>query len=235
MLELSKVNTFYGEFQALHDVSLTVAEGQLVAMFGPNGHGKSTLLKTVCGLLKPASGSVKFQGRELTDLEMPRIVEMGVVYIAEDRHLFPEMTVLENLKMGAINLHARSKESENLEFVFRLFPQLRVLQRKPAMTLSGGEARMLAIGRGLMADAQLLAIDEPSLGLAPKLRSEVFHKIQGIRESGASILIVEQSTSQIADMADYVYLIENGRVVFEGRSMEDISDENLKKVFLGIT
>ncbi len=235
MLEVSNINTFYGEFQALHNVSLTVNRGQLVAMFGPNGHGKSTLLKTICGLIKPTSGSVTFNGQELTNLEMPRIVAMGVVYIAEDRHLFPEMTVLENLKMGALNVHARSKETENLEFVFELFPQLHALRGKPAMTLSGGEARMLAIGRGLMSNAKLLAIDEPSLGLAPKLRAEVFRKIQEIRDSGASILIVEQSTSQIADLAEYIYLLEDGRVVYEGNSVEDISDENLKKVFLGIT
>jgi branched-chain amino acid transport system ATP-binding protein len=235
MLELSGVSTFYGQFQALHEVALKVGDGQLVAMFGPNGHGKSTLLKTICGLVKPAAGTILFQGQDLSGLEMPRIVEMGLVYIAEDRHLFPEMSVLENLKMGAFNVHARTKEAENLEFVFELFPQLRALKGKAAMTLSGGEARMLAIGRGLMSDAKFLAVDEPSLGLAPKLRSEVFHKIESIRASGVSVLIVEQSTSQIADMADYIYLLEDGRIVYEGMSIGDITDENLKKVFLGIT
>jgi branched-chain amino acid transport system ATP-binding protein len=235
VLEVRSLDTFYGDFQALHGVSLSVPEGRLVAMFGPNGHGKSTLLKTICGLVKPASGSVCFHGAELTELEMPRIVELGVVYIAEDRHLFPEMTVLENLKMGALNLHARGKESENLELVFQLFPQLRALQAKAAMTLSGGEARMLAIGRGLMSDASLLAIDEPSLGLAPKLRTEVFHRIQEIKNRGVSVLIVEQSTSQIAGMADYVYLLEDGRVVYEGGSIDEIADEHVRKVFLGIT
>ena len=235
MLELSGVSTFYGQFQALHEVSLKVEAGQLVAMFGPNGHGKSTLLKTICGLVKPAAGTIRFEGQDLAALEMPRIVEMGLVYIAEDRHLFPEMSVLENLRMGAFNFHARAKEAENLRFVFELFPQLRALSGKAAMTLSGGEARMLAIGRGLMSDAKFLAVDEPSLGLAPKLRSEVFHRIESIRASGVSVLIVEQSTSQIADMADYIYLLEDGRIVYEGKSIADISDENLRKVFLGIT
>jgi branched-chain amino acid transport system ATP-binding protein len=235
MLEVSGVCAFYGQFQALHEVSLKVPDGQLIAMFGPNGHGKSTLLKTICGLVKPAAGSIRFAGQELSELEMPQVVQLGVVYIAEDRHLFPEMSVLENLRMGAFNVHARAKEAENLQFVFDLFPQLKGLHGKPAMTLSGGEARMLAIGRGLMSDAKLLAVDEPSLGLAPKLRSEVFHKIESIKNSGVSVLIVEQSTSQIADMADYIYVLEDGRVVYEGKSIADITDENLKKVFLGIT
>jgi branched-chain amino acid transport system ATP-binding protein len=161
-------------------------------------------------------------------------VDLGVVYIAENRHLFPEMSVLENLRMGAYNKKARQFEKENLTYVFDLFPKLEILKNKPASTLSGGEARMLAIGRGLMSHAKFLAVDEPSLGLAPNLRMEVFEKINNIRKDGRSVLIVEQSTSHIADMADHIYLLDDGRVVQHGDSVDDI-DENLKRVFLGIT
>jgi len=235
MLEVKNINTFYGEFQALYDISLKVEEGKLFAIFGPNGHGKSTLLKTICGLEKPRSGTVTFNGTEITSLDTTEIVEMGVVYIAEDRHLFPEMTVMENLKLGGYNRSARSEEKNNLEYVFEIFPKLKILKKKTASTLSGGEARMLAIGRGLMSNAKFLAVDEPSLGLAPNLRSEVFEKINEIKNFGKSVLIVEQSTARIADMADYIYLLEDGRIVHEGSSIDDITDENLKKVFLGIT
>jgi len=153
MLEVDKISTFYGEFQALKEVSLKVNDGELVVVFGPNGHGKSTLLKTICGLLTPASGSVKYDGKEINNLPSQKIVEMGIVCIAEERHLFPQMTVLENLKLGAYNPNARPKEAENLDYVFQLFPKLKEWRKRQAQTLSGGEGRMLAIGRGLMSDA----------------------------------------------------------------------------------
>ena len=235
MLEVDKINAYYGDFQALYDVSLKADEGRLVALFGPNGHGKSTLLKTICGLLKPASGSIRYNGVDITRLSIEKIVEMGVVYIAEDRHLFPEMTVLENLKMGAVNKNAHNKEKENLEYVINLFPKLKTLQKNIASTLSGGEARMVAIGRGLMSNALFLALDEPSLGLSPKLRIDVFERIKEIKNRGVNILLVEQSTADIADMADSLYLMEDGRIVFEGGKEEALSDEHLRKVFLGIT
>lgn len=234
MLEVKKVNTFYGQFQAIHDVSLAVGEGQLVALFGPNGHGKSTLLKTICGLIEPLSGSVRWKGTELVGLPSEKIVEIGVVYIAEDRHLFPEMTVMQNLRMGAYNINARAKETENLIFVLDLFPRLAGLKDKPASTLSGGEARMLAIGRGIMSSPQFLAVDEPSLGLAPNLRTEVFRKINEIRKTGLSTLLVEQSTEEVAEMVDYLYLMEDGKIVFEGDREEAMGSEKIKRVFLGI-
>ena len=177
MLEVDTISTFYGEFQAIHDVSLQVPDGSLVSIFGPNGHGKSTLLKTICGLMKPASGTIRFDGREIQGLPTHKLVEMGVVLISEERHLFPEMTVMENLRLGAYAKTARKKEKENFEFVFDMFPKLKVLSKKAAQTLSGGEARMLAIGRGLMSNARFLAIDEPSFGLAPILRTQVFEQI----------------------------------------------------------
>ncbi|MCF8070012.1 MAG: ABC transporter ATP-binding protein [Desulfobacterales bacterium] len=233
MLDVSNLNTFYGQFQALHDLSLTVEDGQMVALFGPNGHGKSTLLKTICGLIEASSGSIKWNNTELAGLSSEKIVQMGVIYIAEDRHLFPEMTVMQNLKMGAFNLSARSSEAETLAYVLDIFPKLKILRNKPASTLSGGEARMLAIGRGIMSKPKFLAIDEPSIGLSPKLREEVFLKINEIRQSGVSILLVEQSSEEVAEMADYLYLMEDGHIVFKGHTNDALKDENIKKIFLG--
>lgn len=235
MLEVENVNTFYGEYQAIHDVSLQVPDSSLVSIFGPNGHGKSTLLKTICGLMKPASGVIRFDGREIQGLPSHKLVELGVVLISEERHLFPEMTVLENLRLGAYAKPARKKEAENLEFVFNMFPKLKTLAKKTALTLSGGEARMLAIGRGLMSNARFLAIDEPSFGLAPILRAHVFEQIVALKNRGLSILLVEQTTGDIAEQSDYIYLLEDGRVAFSGDKDEALRDDAVRKVFLGIT
>jgi len=234
MLEVEGINAFYGQFHAVHDVSLTIGDGQLVTLFGPNGHGKSTLLKAVCGLLDSTSGSVKWNGNELVGLPSEQIVEMGVIYIAEDRHLFPEMSIMQNLRLGAYSRKARNKESQNLAFVMDLFPKLAKLRDKPAATLSGGEARMLAIGRGIMSNPNFLAVDEPSLGLAPNLRTEVFKKINEIRRTGVAILLVEQSTHEVAEIADYMYLMEDGRIVFEGCKEDALKNEKVRQVFLGI-
>lgn len=234
MLEVDRIDTYYGEFRALKEVSVNVKEGELVVVFGPNGHGKSTLLKTICGLLTPTSGYVKFDGEQINGMPTEKIVEMGMVYIAEDRHLFPDMTVLDNLIMGAYSRRARPKEAENLDYVFQLFPKLKDYRKRNASTLSGGEARMLAIGRGLMSAAKFLAIDEPSLGLAPMVRHDVFKTIKEISETGMSVLLVEQSVTQISEMADRTYLMEDGRIVFEGSKDEALKDEHVKEVFLGI-
>jgi len=234
MLEVSNLNFFYGEFQALHDISFQVDDQELVIVFGPNGHGKSTLLKTICGLQSAASGSIRFDGKDITDFSAIKLVEMGLVYIAEDRHLFPQMSVLENLKMGAYNSKARAKEQENMEYVFELFPRLKERINKQAQTLSGGEARMLAIGRGLMSNARLLAVDEPSLGLAPNLREEVFKKIYEINKAGMTILMVEQNVLEASDYAETIYLVEDGRIVFEGNKDQALHQEHVKEVFLGI-
>jgi len=234
MLSVDKINSFYGEFRVLYDVSLQVNDGELVVVFGPNGHGKSTLLKTICGLHHPVSGSISFDGKEITGLPTLKLVEMGVVYIAEDRHLFPQMTVLENLKLGAYNTNARSKEAESLDYVLKLFPRLTERMDKQAQTLSGGEARMLAIGRGLMSNAKFLAIDEPSLGLAPNLRAEVFKKISDINKGGITVLMVEQDITEASEYADRIYLVEDGRIVFEGTEEEVSKNEHVREVFLGI-
>jgi len=234
VLEVSNLDVFYGQVQVLREVTLRVEERKLVALFGPNGHGKSTLLKSICGLVPARAGTVSFEGREIQRLPAEKLVAMGVILISEERHLFPEMTVLDNLKLGAYTKSARSSEKKNLEFVFDFFPKLKVLAKKPASNLSGGEARMLAIGRGLMSNGRMLCIDEPSFGLSPALRTQVFEKIGDLRDHGLSLLVVEQSTGDIAEMADSIYLMEDGRIVFEGDTNAAMADQEFRKVFLGV-
>jgi branched-chain amino acid transport system ATP-binding protein len=234
MLEVREINSFYGEFQVIRNVSITVGESQLIVLLGPNGHGKSSLLKTICGLITTQSGSIRFNGVEIAGLSTEKIVQMGLTYIAEERHLFPEMTGLENLKLGAYVSNARQKEAENLEYVFQLFPRVEERQKQLASTLSGGEARMLAIARGLMSNAKLLAVDEPSLGLSPLLRIHVLEKIVDINERGMTVLLVEQTMPKVSEVADRIYLMEDGAIVFEGGKEEALSDEHIKSVFLGI-
>ncbi len=234
MLEVNNVNAFYGSAQVLHDVSLRIGEGEFVVCLGANGHGKSTILKTICGLVTSASGSIKYRGKEISKLPSQILVEMGIVYIAQDRHLFPYMTVLENLKLGAYNTRAQPKAAENLEYVFQLFPRLKERKNQRAGTLSGGEGRMVSIGRGLMANAKFLAIDEPSLGLAPSLEAEVFKKIYDIHKRGTTILLVEQDVTKALEHAERCYLVEHGRIVFEGSKEQILSDEHVKTAYLGI-
>lgn len=234
MLSVNQIDFYYGEVQVLRNVSVSVAQKELVTMFGPNGHGKSTLLKTICGLYKPAAGSVVYDGQTISQWPIEKIVRHGLIYIPEDRHLFPEMTVWENLKMGSHSSTARPKERQNFEYVYHLFPKLALLKNQIASSLSGGEARMLAIGRGLMSNPRFLCIDEPSLGLAPNLRVEVFKAIEEIRQTGVSILLVEQSTSIAADYADRVYVLEDGGIAFSGTREEALGNAAFREVFLGL-
>lgn len=233
MLELDKINTYYGEYHAIRDISLTVGTGGFFLIVGPNGHGKSTLLKTICGLIPSASGRISFQGQDITRWQTHKIVDAGLVYVAEGRHLFNDMTVLQNLQLGAFNSAARRKIKQNLDYVYQLFPKLKDMNARVVATLSGGEARMLTIGRGIMSDAKLLAIDEPSFGLAPNIRNEVFQKIESIRKDGTTILLVEQNISQVVDFADCIYLIEDGQIVFGGDRQAALLDEHVNQIFLG--
>lgn len=234
MLKVTDLNAYYGEFHVLKDVSIEVEKGTVAVMLGPNGHGKSTLLKAICGLAERVDGSIVYDGEEITGRAADKLVNQGVVYIAENRELFPDMTVLENLKLGAYSKNARSHEKRNLEKVFKLFPRLveRIHQR--ASTMSGGEARMLAIARGLMANADFLCVDEPSLGLQPNLRLEVFNIIKEINRQGATILLVEQNIPQITEMADRIYVLEEGSISFSGSKDDALGDEHLKEIFLGM-
>jgi branched-chain amino acid transport system ATP-binding protein len=235
MLQVEAISAFYDDFQVLHDVSLSVAEGQLVALVGPNGHGKSSLLHVICGLLRPAAGRITFDGQVVSGLPTNRLVELGIVLIPEERHLFPEMTVLENLRLGATNRRARAHEAENLDYVLELFPRLGDLARRRASGLSGGEARMVAVGRGLMSHARFLAIDEPSFGLAPGLRANMLERIGPLRARGITVLLVEQTVGDCAEIADHTYVLEDGRVVFGGAIEAALADGNLRRIFIGDT
>jgi len=234
MLEIKNLMVAYGDRPVLIDISLNVEEGEIVLVAGPNGHGKSTLLKTICGLVKPLNGSVAYNSSPLHNYSVSKIVETGVIYIAEDKHLFPNMTVFENLRMGAFPHRARQHEAERLDYVQNLFPRLVERRENLAGSLSGGEARMLAIARGLMSNPKFLALDEPSLGLSPKIRSEVFAKIAEINEAGISILLVEQNFTQSVRLTDHIYMIENGTMVFEGNKDEALNNTAVREVYLGV-
>ena len=215
-IEVSGLNVFYGDFHALHDVSLTVPSGSLTGIVGANGHGKSTLLKAICGLLRPKSGQITQDGERIDGLSAPDLVARGIVHVAEVRHLFPDMTVRENLMLGAYQQRSRSRIKAALERVFDLYPRLAERQTQIARTLSGGEAQMLALGRGMMSEARFMAIDEPSLGLAPVLTETMLDTIQKINAQGTTILLVEQSLSIIAERVSPIYEIEEGKIITQG-------------------
>jgi branched-chain amino acid transport system ATP-binding protein len=203
-------------------------------MLGPNGHGKSTLLKSICGLVDQTKGNIIYKDKDINGLATEKIVNLGITYIAENRELFPYMTVLENLKLGAYSNNARAHEKENLAWVFDLFPRLVDRKKQLASTMSGGEARMLAVARGLMSNADFLCVDEPSLGLQPSLRHEIFSIIRQINKQGKTVLLVEQNIPQIAELADRIYVLEEGKISFEGNKDEALNNEHLKEVFLGM-
>ena len=234
MLNVSHLNAYYGESHVLRDVSIYVDKAEVVVMLGPNGHGKSTLLKSICGLVDNVKGTITYQGKPITAIATENIVNLGLIYIAENRELFPHMTVMENLKLGAYSKNARAHEKQNLDWVFDLFPRLVERRKQLASTMSGGEARMLAVARGLMSNADFLCIDEPSLGLQPSLRHEIFSIIRQINEQGKTVLLVEQNIPQIAELADRIYVMEEGRISFEGSKDEALSNEHLKEIFLGM-
>ncbi|MCG6908855.1 MAG: ABC transporter ATP-binding protein [Deltaproteobacteria bacterium] len=234
MLKVGNLNVFYGESHVLHDIALFVGKGEVVVMLGPNGHGKSTLLKSICGLVKNVTGRIVYKDTPIVGMATEKIVNLGLIYIAESRELFPHMAVIENLKMGAYSKNARPHEKKNLEWVFDLFPRLVERRKQPASTLSGGEARMLAVARGLMSNADFLCIDEPSLGLQPSLRHEIFAIIKQISAEGKTVLLVEQNIPQITELADRIYVMEEGRISFEGDKDEALNNEHLKEIFLGM-
>jgi branched-chain amino acid transport system ATP-binding protein len=210
---------------------LNIQQGEVVALFGPNGHGKSTLLRVVCGLNAPAKGSITFDGSDITGMASDQIVEKGLAYISEARNIFNDMTVLENLRLGAYNKRARPKVKQNLEFVFSLFPRLLERNDQMAGTLSGGESRMLAVGRGLMSDAKLLLVDEPSIGLSPLMKKTVFGAINRIKKNtDISILVVEQEVDYALAVADRVYLLKKGVVTME-RTKGEITKSEIEKAY----
>lgn len=234
MLNVEHLAVAYGDVQALWDVSLQVQQGEIVTLIGSNGAGKTTTLNTLSGLLRPRAGTVTFLEKDLRHEPPHRIVEAGLIHIAEGRNLFPHMTVLENLELGAFPKRARRARHETLEVVMELFPRLRERRRQLAGTLSGGEQQMLAIGRGLMAKPLLLLLDEPSLGLAPLLVAELFACIRRIHASDVTILLVEQNVHQALEIADRAYVLENGRTVRSGRAAELLADDSIREAYLGL-
>ncbi len=215
MLKVENLNVFYGQFHVIQDLSLEVRAGEAVALVGPNGHGKSTLLKAICGLIPAGAGTVSFKGERTNGKRAPDLVQRGLVYVAEDRRLFSEMTVRENLMLGAYPRRGQERKEENLRLVFGLYPRLKERQDQLANTLSGGEAQMLALGRGLMSGADFMAIDEPSLGLAPNLVRTMLDTIGCIKDAGITILLVEQNSSQLEKFIDRVYVLEEGKIASE--------------------
>lgn len=234
LLEVDHIDVFYGDVQVIFDLSLTVAEGEVVSIIGGNGAGKSTLLKTISGLMAPRTGRVTFDGTPIQGAPPEAIVEAGVVQVPEGRRLFSLMTVLDNLVVGAHNRRARPRAAATLEQVYGLLPRLKERSQQMAMTLSGGEQQMVAIGRGLMALPRLLMLDEPSLGLAPILIRSIFETVRRIADQGTTVLLVEQDVKHSLSLSDRGYVLEHGRIAMEGAARQLLNDPHIKTAYLGI-
>ena len=234
MLKVEGISTHYGDIQVLWQASLEVSPKDVVTMVGSNGSGKTTTINTIAGMLHPTSGTIQFLGESIHQLPPHKIVERGISLIPEGRKLFPEMTVLENLELGAYFPTARRKIAETLQWVFGLFPRLKERKSQLAGTLSGGEQQMLTVGRGLMSVPQLLLIDEPSMGLAPIVVAELFRTIRKINQEGLTVFLVEQNARLAMEISVRTYVLENGRIVREGKSKDLLEDDNIRKAYLGL-
>ncbi len=234
MLKVNNIDVYYGDLHVLWDVSFEVREGEIIVLIGANGAGKSTTIKTISSLLTPAKGSIEFNGARIDNKEPFEIIKHGIVHVPEGRRLFTEMSVEENLIMGSLYGEAKAQRLKTLKYVYQLFPRLEERKKQMTGTLSGGEQQMAAIGRGLMSLPKIMMFDEPSLGLAPILVSEIFQMIRKIKEEGVTILLVEQNVTQTLAMCDRAYVLENGRIVLEGTGAELLADEKVKEAFLGI-
>jgi branched-chain amino acid transport system ATP-binding protein len=234
LLQVDRINVFYGDIQALREVSLSVSSGEIISLLGGNGAGKTTTLKTISGLLKPASGSITFDGSKIHQLPAHRIVEMGISQVPEGRRIFPRMSVLENLHMGSHIAEARKRREETLNWIFQLFPILQERRGQSSGTLSGGEQQMLAIARGLMSRPKLLILDEFSLGLAPLVVNEIFRIIQEVNRQGTTIFLVEQNVQRSLSISHRSYVLENGAIVLHGEGKELLKNEYMMKAFLGM-
>jgi len=234
MLKVEGIDVSYGSLQVLKKVSISVKNNETVGIFGPNGHGKTTLLKAISGLLKPVKGTIKFKDQVISGVPPEKIVNMGLIHVPQGSQLFLDMTVEENLLMGAYRSIAWSKRRENLKSVYQLFPSLKERRNKKSSTLSGGERQMTAIGRGLMSSAELLMLDELTMGLAPKLGWEIINKISEIKETGIAIILVEQNIAYAAELSERMYLLENGEIKLSGNKGEVLSNKYVQEAYLGI-
>lgn len=233
MLEVKDLNVFYGTIHALHDISFTVNEGEIVTLIGANGAGKTTILHSISGLLPLKSGTISFLGRSLNGMQPNRIVELGLAQVPEGRRIFSNLTVMENLEMGAYIRKDKDRIKQDYEVVFEKFPRLKERIRQVAGTLSGGEQQMLAMGRTLMSRPRLILMDEPSMGLAPLLVKEIFQIIQEINRGGTTILLVEQNAHMALSIAHRAYVLETGRIVLEGAASELAQNQQIRKAYLG--
>ncbi len=234
MLKVSEIDVYYGDMQALRNVSIDVNQGEVVSVIGSNGAGKSTLLKSVSGMLRPRSGSISLNGNEISQAPTSKIVENGISHVPEGRQIFPTMTVLENLEMGAQFPRPRKMQRETIEQVFAYFPRLKERLEQKAGTLSGGEQQMLAMGRGLMSLPTLMMLDEPSLGLAPVLVSTIFEIIEKINRQGTAILLIEQNVFHSLKISDRGFVLENGEIALSGAGQELLENPHIRKTYLGL-
>lgn len=233
MLSVNALNVYYDAIHALKDVSFRVEEGEIVTLIGANGAGKTTTLHTISGLLRPKSGDVKFLGRDITKVEAHNILKMGLAQVPEGRHIFQQMTVLENLDMGAYARKDRANLGGEMDLVFQSFPRLKERRKQLAGTLSGGEQQMLAMGRAMMGKPKLLMLDEPSMGLSPILVQEIFSIIRQVKAQGVTVLLVEQNARMALSIADRAYVMETGSIVMQGPARELLGNEEVKKAYLG--
>ncbi len=234
MLQVKNVSAHYGKIQALWEVSLEVNRGEVVVLIGANGAGKTTLLNSISGVLRPTSGRIEFHGKRIDGNPVSQIVEQGISYVPQGGRLFPEMTVRENLEMGAYLSQAWKQREETLRYVYQIFPRLKEKESQIVLTLSGGEKQMVAIGRGMMSRPKLGIFDEPSYGLAPLLVLEIFRVIKSLREQGITVLVVEQNVKQSLEMGDRAYVLENGRIVLDGRGGDLLKNDYVRKAYLGL-
>jgi branched-chain amino acid transport system ATP-binding protein len=234
MLSVAHLDLHYGDAQALSDVSLEVPAGEIVAIIGANGAGKSSLIRAIAGMERPARGAIRFKDRDIAGWPAHRVCALGIGQVAEGRQIFPTLSVADNLALGAVSKSARGRAGERLAHVHRLFPRLKERERQLAGTLSGGEQQMVAIGRCLMAGPDLIMFDEPSLGLAPALVQEVFRVIRRLHDEGLTIVLVEQNVAVSLKLAGHAYVLENGRVALSGRGEDLLHDDNVRQAYLGL-
>ncbi len=234
MLEVKDLNVSYGAIHAIYDVSLTVNDGEIVSLIGANGAGKTTILHTITGLKKSMQGSIVYDGSDLTKIEPSKIITIGMAHVPEGRHIFPAMTVGENLEMGAYIRNDKDGIQASMREVFERFPRLKERRKQLAGTLSGGEQQMLAVGRALMSRPKIILMDEPSMGLSPLLVKEIFNIIREVHKQGITVLLVEQNAKMALSIADRAYVLETGRISMSGEARELLNDEKVKKAYLGL-
>lgn len=233
MLEINGLEVYYGMIQAIKEVSFQVNEGEVIALIGANGAGKTTILHTITGLLNASKGSVIFNGQDITKVPAHKIVSMGMAHVPEGRRVFANLSVLQNLKMGAFTRKDKNEIEESLENVYRRFPRLKERQNQMAGTLSGGEQQMLAMGRALMSHPKIILMDEPSMGLSPIFVNEIFNIIQEVSASGTTVLLVEQNARKALSISDRAYVLETGKIVLDGNADELLNNDSIKKAYLG--